>query len=148
MKLKLRLPFNGKFPLTFPFGAVSDNEEIKKRFVQWGIKGHHGIDYGLPPGTEVLSCDRGAVIQSGHHLDWGISVTLKHRWGISIYAHLQQSQVHIGDKIKAGQVIGLSGQSGAAFGAHLHFGIKLNHPDPDNGYLGFSDPSPYFGMSK
>jgi murein DD-endopeptidase MepM/ murein hydrolase activator NlpD len=144
MKPKLRLPFKGDFLITFPFGGQSDNEEIKKKFHEWGTRGHHGIDYGLPQGTEVLSCDRGAVIQSGHNLDWGISVTLKHRWGISIYAHLQQSKVHVGDKVKVGQVIGLSGQSGAAFGGHLHFGIKLNHPDHENGYLGFIDPRAYF----
>ncbi|MBI2039847.1 M23 family metallopeptidase [Candidatus Microgenomates bacterium] len=148
MKLKLRLPFNGFFPVTFPFGDQSDNKEIKKKFAQWGIKGHHGIDYGLSEGTEVLSSDRGKVIQSSDSGEWGISVTLQHPWGISIYAHLQSSKVSVGDKVKIGEVVGLSGKTGAAFGEHLHFGIKLKKPDLYNGYLGFIDPSPYFRMSK
>jgi len=99
MKPKIRLPFDGHFPITFPFGAISDNEEIKKKF---------------------------------------------HEWGISIYAHLKALKVKLHIKVRAGKVIGLSGNSGSSFGQHLHFGIKLNKTDPNNGYLGFIDPSPFF----
>lgn len=140
MKPKLRLPFNGYYPITFGFGAVPDNEEIKKKFQEWGITGHHGIDYGLPQGTEVVAANTGQVIQSGKNGDFGISVTLEHPWGQSIYAHLKETKVGVGDTPAAGDVIGLSGRSGAAFGEHLHFGIKLKDADASNGYLGFTDP--------
>ena len=43
-------------------------------------------------------------------------------------------------------MIGLSGSSGAAFGEHLHFAIKPNNPDSNNGYLGFIDPAPYLSL--
>ncbi|KKS14260.1 hypothetical protein A2617_02940 [Candidatus Daviesbacteria bacterium RIFOXYD1_FULL_41_10] len=145
MKPKLRLPFNGDYPVTFGFGAVSDNEEIKKKFQEWGITGHHGIDYGLSEGTEAVAADTGKVIQSGDNGEWGISVTLEHPWGQSIYAHLKETKVNVGDEVEVGKPIGLSGKTGAAFGEHLHFGIKLKDADANNGYLGFSDPSPYFG---
>lgn len=145
MEPKLRLPFNGDFPITFGFGAVSENEEIKKKFTEWGITGHHGIDYGLPEGTEVVGSDTGKVIQSEENGEWGISVTLEHSWGQSIYAHLKETKVNVGDEPKTGDVIGLSGKTGAAFGEHLHFGIKLKDADGNNGYLGFIDPSSYFG---
>lgn len=144
MEPKLRLPFNGDFPITFSFGAVSDNEEIKKKFQERGITGHHGIDYGLPEGTEVVVTDTGKVIQSGDNEEWGISVTLEHSWGQSIYAHLKETKVNVGDEVEAGKPIGLSGKSGAAFGEHLHFGIKLKDADANNGYLGFTDPTQYF----
>lgn len=148
MESKLRLPFNGDLSVTFSFGAVSENEEIKKKFAEWGITGHHGIDYGLPEGTEVVAVDTGKVIQSGDNEEWGISVTLEHPWGQSIYAHLKETKVNVGDEVEVGKPVGLSGKTGAAFGEHLHFGIKLNNADASNGYLGFTDPSPYFGKQE
>ena len=148
MEPKLRLPFSGDYPVTFSFGAISDNEEIKKKFTEWGITGHHGIDYGLPEGTEVVASDTGKVIQSGENGEWGISVTLEHPWGQSIYAHLKETKVNVGDEVEVGKPVGLSGKTGAAFGEHLHFGIKLKDADVNNGYLGFTDPSSYFGKTE
>lgn len=148
MEPKLRLPFNGDFPATFGFGEVSTVETIKQKFSEWGIVGHHGIDYGLPEGTEVLASDTGKVIQSGENGDFGISIILEHSWGQSIYAHLKETKVNVGDEVEAGKLIGLSGKTGAAFGEHLHFGIKLSNTDSNNGYLGFTDPSPYFVKSE
>lgn len=143
MKIKLCLPFKGNFPITFGFGEISADESIREKFNLWGIKGHHGIDFGLPEGIEVLACDKGKVIQVGENRDFGIRVIIKHSWGQSIYAHLKESQLTLNQKVKTGQIIGLSGKSGAAFGPHLHFGIKPNKPNLNNGFLGFVDPSPY-----
>ena len=128
----------------FGFGATSENEEIKKKFTEWGIVGHNGIDYGLPEGTEVVAAADGKVIQAGENGDFGVSVTIQHSWGQSLYAHLKEAKVSQDQEIKAGDVIGLSGKTGAAFGEHLHFAIKPNDADTSNGYLGFIDPSPYF----
>ncbi|MEK9185270.1 MAG: hypothetical protein AAB863_00700, partial [Patescibacteria group bacterium] len=50
------------------------------------------------------------------------------------------------DEIQVNKVISLSGSSGSAFGEHLHFAIKPNNPEPNNGYLGFIDPSPYLSL--
>mgnify|MGYP001608619249 FL=1 len=143
--ISLRLPFNGDYPATFAFGSLSDNEEIKKKFTEWGIVGHNGIDFGLPEGTEVVASADGKVIQSGENGDFGISVTIQHSWGQSLYAHLKESKVSQDQEVKAGDLIGLSGQTGSAFGEHLHFAVKPNDADANNGYLGFIDPSPYFG---
>jgi murein DD-endopeptidase MepM/ murein hydrolase activator NlpD len=143
----LHFPFSGNFPVTFAFGAQSDNEEIKKKFQEWGIVGHNGLDFGLTAGNEVFACDVGKVIQSGDNNDFGTSITIQHSWGQSIYGHLQETKVKEGDEIQINKVIGLSGSSGAAFGEHLHFAIKPNDPDLTNGYLGFIDPSPYLSLT-
>ncbi len=143
--ISLRLQFNGDYPVSFIFGATSENEEIKKKFTEWGIVGHNGIDYGLPEGTEVVATADGKIIQSGDNGDFGISVTIQHSWGQSLYAHLKETKVSQDQEVKAGDVIGLSGQTGSAFGEHLHFAVKPNDADANNGYLGFIDPSPYFG---
>lgn len=141
--MHLRFPFEGQYPVTFGFGATSENEDIHQKFLEWGITGHHGIDFGLPEGTDVLATDNGRVIQSGKNGDFGISVTILHLWGTSFYAHLREVIVFVGQSVLVGGKIGVSGSSGAAFGVHLHFGIKPRVPDPDNGYLGFIDPTPY-----
>ncbi|MBI5449384.1 M23 family metallopeptidase [Candidatus Gottesmanbacteria bacterium] len=64
--------------------------------------------------------------------------------GQSLYAHLREVRTSVGDRVRAGTVIGLSGSSGMVTGPHLHFAIIPNKADLNNGYLGFIDPSPYF----
>jgi len=142
----LHYPFSGNFPVTFSFGQQSDNEEIKKKFQEWGIIGHNGLDFGLSAGNEVFACDSGKVIQSGNNGDFGTSITIQHSWGQSIYGHLQETKVKENEEIQVNKVIGLSGSSGAAFGEHLHFAIKPNNPDLNNGYLGFIDTAPYLSL--
>ncbi len=142
----LHFPFSGNFPVTFSFGAQSDNEEIKKKFQVWRIIGHNGLDFGLTAGNEVFPCDAGKIIQSGDNGDFGTSITIQHSWGQSIYGHLSESKVKVDDEIQPNKVIGLSGSSGAAFGEHLHFAIRPNNPDSNNGYLGFIDPAPYLSL--
>lgn len=148
MQPVLRLPFNGDFPVTFPFGAVPTDGTVKKKYEEWGLAAHNGIDYGLPEGTEVLAADAGKVIQVGRNADFGISVTLEHPWGQSLYAHLKEARVVNGQEVKAGDVIGLSGQTGFAKGPHLHFGVKLAGAQENDGYLGFSDPAPFFAKAQ
>lgn len=138
-----RFPFNGNFPVTFSFNASPTTDEMKTKFLQWGISGHHGIDFGLPEGTEILAVDSGKIILSGDNGDYGNCVTIQHPWGKSLYAHLKETKVSENQEVKTGDLIGISGQTGAAFGPHLHFGIKPNNPNESNGYLGFIDPTQY-----
>jgi len=142
----LHYPFSGNIPVTFSFGAQSDNEDIKKKFSEWGIVGHNGLDFGMSTGAEVFPCDSGKVIQSGDNGDFGTSITIQHSWGQSLYAHLSETKVKVDDEVQPNKVIALSGSSGAAFGEHLHFAIKPNNPDSNNGYLGFIDPAPYLSL--
>jgi len=111
--------------------------------------GHNGIDYGLPEGTSVLAAAGGKVIQAGEKPDFGNLVIIQHRWGQSWYGHLREVRKSVGDRVKAGSLIGLSGNSGFTFGRpHLHFAVKPNDSNVTNGYLGFIDPGQYFRQSK
>ena len=148
MDITLRLPFEGDFPVTFSFGALPDDPAILDKFNDWGIAGHHGIDFGLPLNTPVLAADAGIVTQAGENGDWGISVTISHSWGESLYAHLSAADVAVGQTVEAGATIGTSGATGAAFGPHLHFGIRPEDYNPNNSYLGFIDPTPFFSQDK
>ncbi|MBI3955974.1 peptidoglycan DD-metalloendopeptidase family protein [Candidatus Gottesmanbacteria bacterium] len=139
----LHFPFYGSQLVTFDFGAQPSDERIKKKYEEWGIVGHNGVDFGLQEGTEILACDEGMVIQAGDNGDHGISVAIKHSWGTSIYSHLQSFGVLVNDQVKKAQVIGSSGQTGFTTGPHLHFGVQPNNPDTTNGYLGYINPAPY-----
>ncbi len=139
----LHYPFYSSYPVTFDFGAQPTDERIKKKYQEWGIVGHNGVDFGLQEGTEVLACDEGMVTQAGDNGDHGISVTIKHSWGTSIYSHLQSFGALVNDHVAKAQVVGSSGQTGFTTGPHLHFSIQPNNPDTNNGYLGFINPAPY-----
>ncbi|MCL4359791.1 M23 family metallopeptidase [Patescibacteria group bacterium] len=142
----LAYPFYAEFPVLFGFGSQPDNEAIKKKYQEWGIVGHNGLDFGLPSGTDVLACDDGVVTQVGDNGDFGISITIKHSWGSSIYCHLQSFGVLVNDIVTKAQAIGLSDATGFVTGPHLHFGMQPNNPDVNNGYLGYIDPSPYLSQ--
>jgi len=63
----LHYPFSGNFPVTFSFGEQSTKEEIKKKFQEWGIVGHNGLDFGLSAGNDVYAWDSGKVIKMGNN---------------------------------------------------------------------------------
>lgn len=145
MDIRLHLPFvGGAIPVTFPFGAHPTDERMRTLFQTRGVIGHHGVDFGLPMASLVLAVDDGTVAQTGERGEYGIAVTIDHAWGQSLYAHLLEAKVKVGQSVKSGELIGLSGKTGAASGPHLHLGIKPNNPDTSNSYLGFVDPMPFF----
>jgi murein DD-endopeptidase MepM/ murein hydrolase activator NlpD len=94
----------------------------------WAAGYHTGIDYRAPTGTPVFATKGGKVIFSG----WGgygdaygrhVILQVWHN-GLPIrllYAHLSKALVVPGQKVLAGQPVGLSGETGNTFGAHLHY---------------------------
>jgi murein DD-endopeptidase MepM/ murein hydrolase activator NlpD len=141
--LQLAAPFAGSWPLTQGWGSWP---EFYAQFIYDGVplKGHNGLDFGTPPDTPLLACDAGAVLRVDFEAGgFGNFVLLRHRWGESLYAHLNRIDVAVGSAVTRGQTIGLSGATGAGTGAHLHFGIRLNPYRRTDGWGGFCDPSPY-----
>ena len=88
---------------------------------------HYGNDYGIPEGSEVLSCASGKVVMEENRISTGYSIVIEHVPGLySLYYHLSQMDVKEGDMVKKGQLIGLSGSTGLATGPHLHWEMRLN----------------------
>jgi len=112
------LPARGR--ITSPFGL--------KRILNGEPRSPHaGIDIGLPAGTPVKAAQDGRVVLTGEFYLPGKVVILSHGCGVyTYYAHLSKILVSKGDKVKGGQVIGLSGASGRATGPHLHFGLYIS----------------------
>lgn len=102
--------------ITSKFGYRTDPKTGKQNAF------HNGIDLAVPVGTPIKSPMPGIVdaITSGG--DGGNQVIVKHDNGFKTgYAHLSKQLVKKGDKVKQGDVIGLSGNTGKSTGPHLHF---------------------------
>lgn len=133
---KVRLPFDHSQRLTQAFGERP--EVYRARF---GLPGHNGIDWGLPIGTPILAVDAGKVIvRHTSATGFGRYIKLQHSWGQSLYAHLSEFQVEIGEEVERGQRVGLSGNSGFSTGPHLHFGMRVNPYSKSDGWYGYTNP--------
>lgn len=110
--MQLIKPFNGNYPVTQKFGDTYTDP-----------KGHKGIDYALPVGTPVLAAADGIVERAGvDNTGYGNMILIRHLWNDgTVYAHLRNWSVQVGQKVKAGEIIGYSGNTGNSTGAHLHF---------------------------
>jgi murein DD-endopeptidase MepM/ murein hydrolase activator NlpD len=89
--------------------------------------GHLGIDIAAGEGSAVYASDSGVVTMasSGWNYGYGNVIQIDHGNGYStLYAHLSQINVTVCQSVFAGQLIGLSGNTGNSFGAHLHFEVR------------------------
>ncbi len=89
---------------------------------------HTGIDFGIPQGTAVkASADAIVSLTQSNKYGYGNLIILDHGKGvITLYGHLSAIGVTTGQKVKRGEVIGKSGNTGTSSGAHLHWECRAN----------------------
>ncbi|MCQ2580292.1 MAG: M23 family metallopeptidase [Treponemataceae bacterium] len=95
---------------------------------------HYGYDYGVPTGTVVSACADGKVVMAEDRISTGWSVVIEHMPGLySLYYHMSKLEVEVGQSVKQGERLGLSGATGLATGPHLHWEVRLlgTAIDPD-----------------
>lgn len=123
-------PGNDTIDSSYRYGSTQNGERDP----------HHGVEFLNSTGTPVLAAAGGVVIVAGddrqtlysiypyfygnlvileHHLP-GLSVPL-----FTLYAHLSQISVELGEQVRVGSEIGRVGMTGAATGSHLHFEVRL-----------------------
>ena len=89
---------------------------------------HTGTDMRAAFGTPVHASNDGIVVLTKARYYAGGSVIIDHGEGIySVYFHLSKIDVHVGEKVKRSELIGLSGASGRVNGPHLHFGFMIQN---------------------
>ena len=88
---------------------------------------HQGVDLAGPEGTPIYASRSGTVTIAKYSNSAGYYVTINHGDGFSsIYMHMTNYVVSVGQKVSRGQLIGYMGSTGISTGSHLHFGIALN----------------------
>jgi len=94
----------------------------------FGIQDYHlGIDLACAGGTEVLAFNGGTVVTSARHYSYGNYVVIEHGGGIAtLYAHMANRLVDVGDRVEAGEQVGNVGLTGNTTGYHLHFEVREN----------------------
>jgi len=107
------------------FGRDATGDPVYGKFYEVFGNRHPGVDFLVPVGTEVVASWPGEVVRCEFHAGMGKVIGVK--WGdfMILYAHLSEFGVKMGEKIKQGQLIGLSGQTGAASPIpHLHLEMR------------------------
>ena len=127
----------GNIRITSPYGNRVLN----------GVSGFHaGLDIVGQDSDEIVSVAGGCVLWSQIITDrnnptweWGNYVAVTGEDGVTIYyCHMAERKVKAGDRVKAGDVIGIMGNTGYSFGKHLHFEVRPNNYKAANAadYLG------------
>lgn len=133
------------FSEVLPLGSVMFEMRSKDEFVPHGIPAqgfitarfgekapffktpHTGVDIVLPVGSFVRSTASGRISRVYYDPVMGNTVELDHKNGyVTRYCHLQRALVSVGEEVKQGKIIGLSGRSGKVYGAHLHYEVLFN----------------------
>lgn len=134
----------------YPYGSNGPGDDLRV---------HHGIDLANPIGVEVYAAGDGTVIWSGKgHFNeyeqitaYGNTIVIEHDFGYknkavyTLYAHLSALLVRDGERVQAGQTIGLIGNTGQVTGPHVHFEVRVGR----NWYFSTRNPdlwmAPYVG---
>lgn len=113
--------------ITQNFGKTSDSGRL------YTSGTHNGVDFRASIGTKVKSAGNGVILGVGDTdtvcagASYGKWVLIKHDNGLaSLYGHLSVISVKSGQKIKTGEVIGYSGNTGYSTGPHLHMSVYAN----------------------
>ena len=149
------------FPLYAAALSQLWGENLNDFYAQLGMLGHNGIDVACPIGTPIYASHDGKVIQISLSETAGLGVklvtndtyqiedTIGYYW--TVYWHFSRVDVQVGQQVKRGEQIGLSGNTGMSTGPHLHFGLLPCYERnnyyyklyPENGYAGYINPLPF-----
>ena len=104
------------------YAHPADEYRISSRFGPRRRRFHYGIDLSMPTGTPIYSTFDGTIRVAKWNKSYGNLIVIRHDNGLeTYYAHLSKIQVKPGQEVKAGEQIGLAGNTGRSYGSHLHF---------------------------
>lgn len=107
-------PVSGYF-ITAPYGQPGP----------WAAGHHTGVDLAVPVGTRVVAVHAGTVQTAAYEKSYGNYILIHQSDGLyALYAHLSGISVGVGQQVRAGLKIGLSGATGNVTGPHLHFEMR------------------------
>lgn len=117
----LRIPLDNAFVLLSPYGLRLNP------FTFDSVSMHNGIDFSTSLGTRVLSLWNGVVSKVYETESGGKTIEITHGQNLkTIYMHLNEIKVGVGERVKQYDLIGLSGNTGKTIEPHLHLGVYLD----------------------
>lgn len=123
--LELGWPVDTAARITSPFG-------FREHPILGTRKRHTGVDIGVKSGTEVKSTASGVVVRAGEDSVSGRYLVIDHGRGVtSAYCHNSELLVGRGDRVRRGQLVALSGNTGRSTGPHLHYQIEIEREPVD-----------------
>jgi murein DD-endopeptidase MepM/ murein hydrolase activator NlpD len=146
---KLWVKRDGPAQFTLPLGPAARSLPEGKSFgATWVFNSppgaselHSGVDYAVPTGTPIVAVADGTVAIAEDLFFAGNAVFIEHGDGlVSMYFHLAELKVRVGEDVKKGATIGLAGSTGRVTGSHLHLGIRWHGARIDPAQL-LADPA-------
>jgi murein DD-endopeptidase MepM/ murein hydrolase activator NlpD len=114
-------------PNAAPMGAFAQDRTYLYQGKKVDEQTHLGIDLASVAHAPILAANDGKVVYADYFGIYGQCVIIDHGLGLqTLYGHMSQVGVKVGDEVKKGQPIGNTGSTGLAGGDHLHFGIILS----------------------
>ncbi len=116
-----------RFPTARQFRVSSNFNPRRLNPVTGRVAPHRGVDFAMPQGTPVLAVGDGEVVVAKRSGAAGYYVAIRHgRTYTTRYMHLRKLLVKPGQKVKRGDRIALSGNTGRSTGPHLHYEVWIN----------------------
>lgn len=120
-----RLP--STWPLAGGVGKITSRFGYRMHPVLRRVRHHDGTDISARPGTPVLATAKGVVAEAGYDKYYGNMVLIDHGNGLrTLYGHLSDYNVKVGQTVQREQQIGLVGSTGMSTGPHLHYEVHKN----------------------
>lgn len=127
-------PFNGNSTFSIDLSAITDDEwcyplpgaKVISPYGKRGRRGHSGTDLKTKPNDSIYAVFDGVVTMSQAFAGYGNCIILRHANGLeTLYSHNSKNLVKVGDHVKVGQKIALTGRTGRATTEHLHFEVRV-----------------------
>jgi len=116
-----------RVPLYKNYRMSSRFNPKRKHPITGRVRPHNGTDFATPVGTNVVAPGEGVVTLVANHAFAGKYIVIEHDNKVRTrYLHLSSFKVKKGQRVKRGQVIALSGNTGASTGPHLHYEFHVN----------------------
>lgn len=141
---KNKLEMMASIPAILPISLKNPRNHISSAFgyrmhpFYKTIRLHSGMDFSASIGTPIYATGDGKVVTVEIQKGYGKCIQINHGFSYTtLYAHLDDYNVRVGQKVKRGDVIGYLGNSGMSFGPHVHYEVRKNSRavDPINYYF-------------
>lgn len=165
---KFYRPVPSFIPVSQDYGSnatkyMADDHWLIRTFGRYQENGHTGRDYSAAEGSDVYAVTDGTVLWADwatklpgddSHAGWssrwyisktfaGICLVIDHGAFLGVYAHLSRTDLNTGDRVKGGQRVAASGNTGGSTGPHLHFEVIAKPFVFGNGMYGRVNPDRY-----